>query len=230
MNYYVLENEDLDLWRVKKALSQLGLPEPKVFRSVGEFAAFDLSTVPERSIFLFDFYLGDGTGCDAARMLRDCGLPAARAGVVVLTGSLDGTMAIEVTQSNVDQLFFKSELNAENLELILRRAKEAQRQRAAAKLYQTRLRSMATMLAHDLRSPLVGIQIGSELIANEAVMSDMSRNLVEKSSMPATKLLRLSRSASPPCLRKKKWTWRRTVRRCVWTRWPPNWKKSTPYS
>ncbi len=45
MNYYVLENEDLDLWRVKKALSQLGLPEPKVFRSVGEFAAFDLSTV-----------------------------------------------------------------------------------------------------------------------------------------------------------------------------------------
>lgn len=180
MNYYVLENEDLDLWRVKKALSQLGLPEPKVFRSVGEFAAFDLSTVPERSIFLFDFYLGDGTGCDAARMLRDCGHPAARAGVVVLTGSLDGTMAIEVTQSNVDQLFFKSELNAENLELILRRAKEAQRQRAAAKLYQTRLRSMATMLAHDLRSPLVGIQIGSELIANEAVMSDMSRNLVEK--------------------------------------------------
>lgn len=180
MKYYILENEDLDLWRTKKALSQLGLPEPTVFRSLTEFTAFDLSTVPDRAIFLFDFYLGDGTGCDATRILRNSGHPAAQAGVIVLTGSLDGTMAIEVAQSQVDQLFFKSELNPDNLALILRRTKEAQRQRAAAKLYQTRLRSMATMLAHDLRSPLMGIQIGLELVQKESALSDVSRSLLER--------------------------------------------------
>ena len=178
MKIYLLENEELDVIRVSLLLQELGLPEPVVFRSVAELSELDLTEVPPEALFIFDFELDDGTGSDAAKWLRSSSATAAQAGIVVLTGSFDGAVATELTRSDVDELCFKSTVNAEGLRLAIQRADRARLGRMSRLLYRTRLRSVATMLAHDLRSPLSGVLYGTEVLAQEPDLSESAARVV----------------------------------------------------
>lgn len=119
-------------------------------------------------LLFLDLNLPDSSGLDTlSRVLaEDPEVP-----IVVLTGLADRDAAVEAIQNGAQDYLPKTELDADRLARSLRYAVERYRQEEELRRQNQRLERFASMVSHDLRSPL-NVALNRTILAEENCESD----------------------------------------------------------
>ena len=141
----VIEDDEVDREKICRLLSKMWVVTEAA--TVAEGLELLKSVAPD--CVLLDYRLPDRDGVDALPEIADQGFP-----VVMMTGQGSEHIAVEAMKGGAEDYLPKTEINAASLSRALGNAIEKLRLRRELEDRQEELEAFATVVSHDLRSPM----------------------------------------------------------------------------